>query len=122
MNLPTSTQIATGTRYAATMAGTAAVLLGLSSKGVTPDQITAIINSGGALINDIIIMIGAVAALLATYKGVSSSSPVGQAAAIGANISTLVKAEADGTAVVHILDKDMAKSAVQSAAVAAVSG
>lgn len=122
MNLPTSTQIATGTRYAATMAGTAAVLLGLSSKGITPDQITAIINSGGALINDIIIMIGAVAALLATYKGVSSSSPVGQAAAIGANISTLVKAEADGTAVVHILDKDMAKSAVQSAAVATVSG
>ena len=97
MNLPTQAQVRTAGRYAGTIAGTAFVIFGLQAKGFDLDQIKAAIAALGNVVNDIVILLAALAPILAAVKGVASSSSTGQAAAIGANPSTVVQPGPNGT-------------------------
>lgn len=102
MNLPTQAQVSTAIRYVGTIIGTAFTIFGLQAKGFDLDQIKAAINALGAVVNDLVILIAAVAPILATIKGISTSSDAGQAAAIGANQATKVEPKPDGSAVVTL--------------------
>jgi hypothetical protein len=112
MGLPSQAQVNTAARYAGTIAGTAFAIFGLQAKGFSLDQIKIIISDLGNLANDFIILIAAVAPIYATIRGISSSSPTGQAASIGANPSTIVNAAPGGTATVTINDPAMATAAL----------
>lgn len=79
MKLPTQNQVNTGIRYATVAATTAITLLGLQAKGISLDQVKAIINALGDAVNNIVILLGAIAAFYASYKGYSSASPAAQA-------------------------------------------
>lgn len=114
MQLPTQAQINTAGRYAGTIAGTAFAIFGLQAKGFSLDQVKAVIAAFGTLANDVIILIAAIAPIYATIRGVSSSSPTGQAASIGANLATDVKPGPGGTATVTITDPTMAKAALDA--------
>lgn len=102
MNLPTQAQVRTAVRYAGTIVGTAFVVFGLQAKGFDLAQIKAAIAALGAIVNDVVIFLAALAPILAAAKGISTSSDAGQAAAIGANSKTLVNANPDGSATVTI--------------------
>lgn len=112
MWLPTQAQVNTAGRYAGMAAGAAIVVLGLQNKGVSLDQVKAIIGAGGTVVNDLVTLIGTILALYTAIRGVSSSSPTGQAASIGANSATIVQPMSDGTATVRITDPAMAKAAL----------
>lgn len=112
MWLPTQAQVNTAGRYAGTSAAVAIAILGLQAKGVSLDQVKAVIAAGGTAVNDIVTLVSAVAAIYWSVKGVSSSSPTGQAASIGANSATIVQPMSDGTATVRITDPAMAKAAL----------
>jgi len=102
MPLPTQAQVSTAVRYAGTILGTAFAIFGLQAKGFDLDQVKSAIAALGTVVNDLVILIAAVAPILAAVKGISSSSSAGQAAAIGANPSTLVQPNANGTATVTL--------------------
>lgn len=112
MWLPTQAQINTAGRYATVIASTAIGIFGLQAKGFSLDQVKDVIAALGGVINNLVILASAVAAVYAAVRGVSSSSPTGQAAAIGANSATIVQPKADGTATVTITDPAMATAAV----------
>jgi hypothetical protein len=90
MNLPTQAQVNTAGRYAGAVAGTAIAIFGLQAKGISLDQVKAGISALGTVVNDIVVLIGIVAPLYATIKGVVSSSPVNQAAAVAATGAKVV--------------------------------
>src|SRR6185312_13295639 len=108
MPLPTQAQVNTAVRYAGTIAGTAFAIFGLQAKGFDLDQIKTAIGALGTVVNDAVILLAALAPILAAIKGVASSGHVGQAAAIGANPSTIVNAAPGGKAVVTLNDPAMA--------------
>lgn len=110
--LPTQAQVNTAGRYVATILGTAIGIFGLQAKGISVDQVQGAIAAAGTVVNDIVILIGTVAPIYAAVRGILSSSKTGQAAAIGANSSTIVQPAAGGKATVTINDPDMAKAAL----------
>lgn len=112
MWLPSQAQVNTAGRYAGAIAGTAFAIFGLQAKGISLDQIKAIIAALGTVVNDIVILAGTLGTMYAAIKGVTSSSSAGQAAAIGANASTFVQAAPGGTATVTITDPAMASAAL----------
>jgi hypothetical protein len=114
MWLPTQAQINTAGRYSGAILGTAVTIFGLQAKGISVEQIQQAIAAAGTVVNDIIILIGTIAPVYAAVKGILSSSKTGQAAAIGANSSTIVQPAAGGKATVTINDPDMAKAALDA--------
>ncbi len=89
MNLPTQSQVISVTRHAASFAAGAVAMFGLSSK-ISPEQITAIINSAGTLVNDGIIFIGLVTPLVTAYFAGHSASPASQKASVAAQPNMVV--------------------------------
>lgn len=114
MNLPTQAQVSTAVRYAGTILGTAFAIFGLQAKGFDLDQVKGAIAALGTVVNDVVILIAALTPIIAAVKGISTSSPTGQAAAIGANPTTIVNATADGKATVTINDPAMASAALDA--------
>lgn len=114
MRLPTQAEVNTATRYATTIAGTAIAIFGLQAKGITLDQVKDLIAALGDTANNVVIVIGMIAPFWYAARGVASSSPTAQAAAIGANARTIVNATPDGKATVTILDPVMAAAAVEA--------
>lgn len=112
MWLPTQAQVNTAVRYASTITGTAFAIFGLQAKGIPLDQVKASIAALGTVANDVLILVAAIGPVIAAIKGIRSSSPAGQAAAIGANTSTIVNPTGDGKATVTINDPDMAAAAL----------
>lgn len=112
MQLPTQAQVNTAGRYAGAIAGTAFAIFGLQAKGISLDQVKAMIAALGTVINDIVVFAGLAATAYASIRGVVSSSPTGQAASIGASASTVVQPAPGGTATVTITDPAMASAAL----------
>lgn len=112
MWMPSQAQVNTAGRYAGAIAGTAFAIFGLQAKGISLDQVKAVIAALGPVVNDGVTLISAVGAIYAAVKGISTSSSAGQAAAIGANKSTIVEPAAGGTATVTITDPAMATAAL----------
>ena len=102
MPLPTQAQVNTAVRYAGTIVGTAFAIFGLQAKGFDLDQIKTAIAALGTVINDGVVLVGALLPIIAAAKGVSTSSSTGQAAAIGANPATIVNPNPDGSATVTL--------------------
>jgi len=102
MPLPTQAQVNTAVRYAGTIVGTAFAIFGLQAKGFDLDQIKTAIAAFGTIVNDGVVLIGALLPIIAAAKGVSTSSSTGQAAAIGANPATIVNPNPDGSATVTL--------------------
>ena len=102
MPLPTQAQVNTAIRYAGTIVGTAFAIFGLQAKGFDLDQIKTAIAALGTVINDGVVLVGALLPIIAAAKGVSTSSSTGQAAAIGANPATIVNPNPDGSATVTL--------------------
>jgi hypothetical protein len=114
MRLPTQAEINTAGRYAGAIAGTAISIFGLQAKGISLDQVKAVIAACGTVINDISILVGAAAPLYLAIRGIMSSSKTSQAAAIGASPSTTVNAISGGRATVTINDPAMAQAALEA--------
>jgi hypothetical protein len=113
MPLPTQAQVNTAGRYAGAVIGTAFTIFGLQAKGISLDQVNALINALGTVVNDAVIVIGMLMPLYVTFKGIVSSSSNGQAAAIGANPKALVNAAPNGKAIITITDPAMATAALE---------
>ena len=90
MNLPNRAQVDTAARYAGTIASTAFAIFGLQAKGITLDQVQAVIASCGTLVNDLVVLVSAVAPLYLAFRGISSSSATAQAAAVAATGAKVV--------------------------------
>lgn len=91
MWLPTKAQVDSAARHAITIAGTAFAIFGLQSKGITLDQVKAVIAALGSTANDIVVLLGILAPFYAALKAAHSASPVQQAisvAATGAKVVT----------------------------------
>lgn len=114
MRLPTRSEINTAGRYAGTAAGVVITLLGLQAKGISLDQVKVVIAALGDVVNSIVILAGAIGPIYLAVRGIMSSSKTGQAAAIGANPSTIVNAISGGRATVTINDPAMAQAALEA--------
>lgn len=90
MWLPTKAQVDTAGRYAVAVAGTAITIFGLQAKGVTLDQAKALIAALGATVNDIVIVVSALAPLYALLKGMHKSSDIEQAKSVEATGALVV--------------------------------
>jgi hypothetical protein len=112
MFLPTTAQINTAGRYVGAVAGTAITIFGLQARGISIDQVKLVIAAAGTVVNDLVILISAMTPVYLAVRGIMTSSKTGQAAAIGANSSTIVQPAAGGKATVTINDPDMAKAAL----------
>jgi hypothetical protein len=84
MNLPTQLQVNAATRHAASFAAGAIAMFGLSTK-IDPQTAVAIINSGGALVNDGVLFIGLVTPFVTSWRASRSASTPSQTAAVQAN-------------------------------------
>jgi len=78
MWLPTKAQVDAASRHAISIAGTAIVIFGLQAKGISVEQVTAAIQSLGATVNSLVLVIAALAPLYATLKASHSASPTSQ--------------------------------------------
>ena len=87
MWLPTKPQVDAASRHAISIAGTAIAIFGLQAKGVTIDQVTAVIQSLGSAVNDIVVLIAAVAPFYAMIKASHSANPSVQGASLAATAS-----------------------------------
>ncbi|HEY2246704.1 MAG TPA: hypothetical protein VGH70_04610 [Bradyrhizobium sp.] len=114
MPLPTQAQVNTAGRYVGTILGTAIAIFGLEAKGISADQVKAVIAAAGTAVNDIVVMLAALAPIYAAVRGILSSSDTGRAAAIGAHAKTIVQPAANGTATVTITDPAMASAALDA--------
>ena len=98
MDLPTPAQVNAAARHVASFAGGAIVMFGLSSK-ISPDTLTSIINATGALVNDLVLLVGLVSPIVAGYFASHSASPVAQAAAVAATGAQVITTPAIARAV-----------------------
>lgn len=81
MWLPTQAQVNAATRHAASAAGGAILVFGLSTK-IDPDTVAKVIAQTGTVINDVIVLIGLVSPLIAGYFASRSASPTSQAVSL----------------------------------------
>src|ERR1700674_464231 len=84
MKLPTSDQVMSVTRHVATFLGGAVVMFGVSTK-VSPEQVAAIINSMGTLVNDFVLLCGALTPVVAAIYAAKSASITSQLKAVTTN-------------------------------------
>jgi hypothetical protein len=84
MWLPTRGQVDSVSRHAITIAGTAIAIFGLQAKGISLDQIKALINALGSTVNDIVVLLAALAPLYAALKAAHTASAASQVAAVQA--------------------------------------
>lgn len=78
MWLPTRAQVDSASRHAISIAGTAFAIFGLQAKGVTLDQVKEIIGALGSTVNDIVVLVAALAPIYAMLKAGHSASPTSQ--------------------------------------------
>lgn len=113
MQLPTQAQVNAAARHIASFAGGAIMVFGLSTK-IDVNTVNQVIAATGTVVNDGILLVGLVGPLLAGYCASKSASPAAQAAAIGANLSTVVTPAPAGGATVTITDPAMATAALDA--------
>lgn len=113
MNLPTPAQVNAAARHAASFAGGAILMFGLSTK-INVDTVNQIIAATGTLVNDAVVLIGLLSPIVMAVIASRSASPASQAASIGANQSTVVEPAPGGTATVTINDPAMATAALDA--------
>jgi len=94
MWLPTRAQVDSASRHAISIAGTAIAIFGLQAKGVSLDQVKEVIAALGSTVNDIVVLIAALAPLYAMLKASHTASPVEQAKAVEANGAVVVASPA----------------------------
>lgn len=80
--LPTKAQVNAASRHAITAVGVAVTIFGLQAKGVSMDQVTAVINSLGDTVNTLVQVVAAVGVLYGGIKAANSASPVNQIAQV----------------------------------------
>ena len=90
MNLPTSNQVNAGVRYTIAIVGTLITILGLRSKGIYLEQVKTLIEALGSVVNTIVTLLSAAAALWASYKGFNAASPTSQAVSLEAQGAVVV--------------------------------
>lgn len=79
---PTRAQVDAASRHAITIAGTAIAIFGLQAKGIKPEQVTAAITALGSGVNDVVVLIAALAPVYAGLKALLSASPTNQASSL----------------------------------------
>lgn len=84
MNLPSAAQVTAAGRHVATFAGGALVMLGLGTK-ISPEQVTAIINSFTTLYGDLMTFIAAVTPIAMLVLASKSASPTSQLKSVTSN-------------------------------------
>lgn len=84
MWLPTKAQVDAASRHAITAAGVAVTIFGLQAKGVSMDNIKALIEGLGNTANSIIQLIAAAGVFYGAIKAASTASPVNQIATVQA--------------------------------------
>lgn len=82
MWLPTKAQVDAASRHAITAASVVVTMLGLQAKGVSMDQIAAVIKGLGDTTNTALQLIAAVGVLYGGIKAARSASPTAQAIAV----------------------------------------
>jgi len=84
MWLPTKLQVDSASRHAISIAGTAIAIFGLQAKGISLDQVKEVISALGSTVNDIVLLLGALAPFYAILKAANSASSASQVAAVQA--------------------------------------
>jgi hypothetical protein len=80
MWLPTKGQVDAASRHAITAAGVAVTIFGLQAKGVSMEQVTALISSLGETVNTILQVVAAAGVLYGGIKAANSASPTNRIA------------------------------------------
>lgn len=86
MQLPTQAEVNAASRHVASFAGGAILAFGLSTK-IDPDTVKSIITATGNMVNDIILLVGLVAPVIAGYFAKKTASPDSQAQATAENVA-----------------------------------
>jgi predicted Kef-type K+ transport protein len=89
MWLPTRDQVNAAARHAASFAGGAILVFGLSTK-INVETVNQIIAATGTVVNDMIVLAGLISPLVAGYFASKSASPTSQAAAVAATGAKVV--------------------------------
>jgi hypothetical protein len=84
MNLPTKAQVDAASRHVITAAGVAVTIFGLQAKGVSMDQVTAVIKSLGDTVNTVLQLVAAIGLLYGGVVAAKSASKENQAKAVAA--------------------------------------
>ena len=84
MWLPTKAQIDAASRHAITAAGVAVTIFGLQAKGVSMDDVKALITSLGDTVATLVQLIGAIGVMYGAFKAAHSASPTSQIAQVQA--------------------------------------
>lgn len=84
MWLPTQAQVDAASRHAISIVGTAIVIFGLQAKGINLDQVKAVINALGTVVNDLVVLAGVLAPFYAMIKAASTASHAAQINAVQA--------------------------------------
>jgi hypothetical protein len=113
MWLPTQAQVNAFTRHLASGTAGAVLILGLGSK-IDTAALTQAIAAAGTVVNDVVVVIGLAAPLIAGLYAGKTASPQAQSAAMGASAKTIVQAEPGGTATIQVLDPAMAQAALDA--------
>lgn len=116
ISLPSAAQLAAFGRHVASYAA-GAITVGVGLHFLTADQGTQISTAVAGIVNGVESIVGGVASLIAIGSGLYAAwtaSRTSQAAAIGANRSTVVNAAAGGKATVTLNDPVMAKAALEA--------
>lgn len=90
MWLPTKAQVDSASRHAISIAGTAIAIFGLQAKGISLEQATATIQALGSTVNDVVVLIAALAPLYAMLKASHTASPTQQAKSVAATGAIVV--------------------------------
>ena len=98
MNLPTQDQVNAVARHLVSFAGGAIVMFGLGSK-IDAGTVNVIITTGGALVNNVITLVGVISPMVAAYFASKSASPASQAASVAARGGIVVTTPAIAAAV-----------------------
>lgn len=82
--LPTKSQVDAVSRHAITAAGVAITIFGLQAKGVSMENVTALINSLGETVNTLVQLIAAAGVMYGAIQASRSASPTNQIAQVQA--------------------------------------
>lgn len=122
--LPTASQVNAATRHAGSFAAGAIAMFGISTK-ISPEQVAAIINSAGNLVNDAVLFAGLVAPFITGYFASKSASPKAQLAAVVANpdvVGVVTKPTAEGVALAQSVPGPVVSVAGSNAAKSLAAG
>lgn len=94
LSLPTKSQVDAISRHVITAAGVAVTIFGLQAKGVSMDQVKALISSLGDTVNTLVQLIAAAGVLYGSIKAAKSASPTSQVARVQELATTAGQPEA----------------------------